>query len=71
LNLFAFGDAQCRHCIDCCLFSGVTWGIQVSSPVKMQFLAFKNLITDRISQLAGFSIFILISRQNDKLINKE
>jgi hypothetical protein len=35
------------------------------------FLAFKNLIIDRISQLAGFSIFMLISRQNDKLINKE
>jgi hypothetical protein len=28
-------------------------------------LAFNNLITDRISQLAGFSIFILISRQKE------
>jgi hypothetical protein len=38
---------------------------------QANILAFKNLITDRISQLAGFSIFILISRQNDELINKE
>jgi hypothetical protein len=42
-------------------------------PLRLQriFLAFKNLITDRISQLAGFSIFILISRQNGDLINIE
>jgi hypothetical protein len=28
-------------------------------------------ITGRISQLAGFSIFALISTQNDELMNKE
>jgi hypothetical protein len=33
LNLFAFRDALCRHCIDGCLFCGVTWEIQVSSLV--------------------------------------
>jgi hypothetical protein len=38
---------------------------------QANILALKNMITDRISQLAEFSIFILISRQNDKLIHKE
>jgi hypothetical protein len=39
--------------------------------IRASILAYKNLITDRILQLAGFSIFILISRQNVELINKE
>jgi hypothetical protein len=38
---------------------------------RANILAFRNLITDRISQVAGFSIFVLISRQNDEFINKE